>query len=453
MVPHPPILVSEVGKGEEKKAQATLDALDKVGAEIARLKPDTIIISSPHAEAYADYFQISDGEIVTGSFSQFGAPGVTFRCQYDFELVERISLLAKKQSFPAGSEGNDERYLDHGTMVPLYFINKHYTSYRLVRVGLSGLSNIDHYRFGEIIKKACDEEDKRVVYLASGDLSHCQKEDGPYGFKPEGPAYDQKIMQVMGTASFGDLFTFDPAFLDSAEECGHRSFAIMAGALDRTAVSSQALSHEAPFGIGYGVCEYLVTGPDETRNYAETYYSKMTLEMKKKREAADPYVKLAYAALDAYVKNGTTLSSEGVLPEISSQKAGAFVSIHEFGQLRGCIGTTAPTQDDLAKEIIMNAISAASEDPRFDAIEARELPYLEVSVDVLSPYEEIKDLTELNPKKYGVIVENNGRRGLLLPDLPGVETEDDQIAIAKKKAGIAPDESVKIYRFTVVRHL
>lgn len=452
MVPHPPMLIPGVSPDDVGKANVTLSAYDKVGQEIARLKPDTIIVSSPHAEAYADYFEISDGEVVTGSFAQFGVPSITFRCQYDYELVEKIALKAKIQQFPAGTEGNEERYLDHGTMVPLYFVNRYYTSYRLVRVSLSGLPLIEHYRFGELIKKACDETDKRIVYIASGDLSHCQREDGPYGYQSEGPEYDKRLMDVMGRGAFGELFNFASPFLEKAEECGHRSFVIMAGALDRTAVKARALSHEAPCGVGYGVCEYIAGEKDPSRSYAEAYYSSEALLIRGRRASADPYVRLAYEAIEAHVRDGKELSVRDVPLSLSGIRSGAFVSIHEFDQLRGCIGTTSPTQVNLGKEIIANAISASSEDPRFEAIKAKELPYLEVTVDVLSPSEPVTSLAELNPRKYGLIVENNGRRGLLLPDLPNVETVDDQVAICKKKAGIAPDEPVKLFRFTVVRH-
>jgi AmmeMemoRadiSam system protein A/AmmeMemoRadiSam system protein B len=452
MLPHPPALVPEVSRVDSQTAAITVAAYEKVSEEIARLKPDTIIVSSPHAEAYADYFEISDGEVITGSFAQFGCPNVTFRCQYDYELVEKISLMAKIQHFPAGTEGNEERFLDHGTMVPLYFINKHYTSYRLIRTGLSGLPLIEHYRFGELIKKACDETDKRIVFIASGDLSHCQKEDGPYGYDPEGPEYDKRLMDVMTRGAFGELFDFSSTFLEKAQECGHRSFVIMAGALDRTAVKAKRLSHEAPFGIGYGVCEFLPIGPDSSRSFAEAYYSRVALDIRSRRGAADPYAHLAYEAIDSFVKDKEELTGRDVPFSLTSQKAGAFVTIHEFDQLRGCIGTTVATQTNLGKEIIANAIAACSQDPRFLPIEPKEVPYLEVSVDVLSAIESVTSLAELNPHKYGIIVENNGKRGLLLPDLAGVETVDDQIAIAKKKAGIEPDEPVKLSRFTVVRH-
>lgn len=169
----------------------------------------------------------------------------------------------------------------------------------------------------------------------------------------------------------------------------------------------------------------------------------------------DPYVQLATATIKKYVKDGTIYHpKDGELTEeMRSARAGAFVSIHKGGQLRGCIGTIAPTRDTLAEEIVSNAISAATRDPRFPAIHADELDALEISVDVLGEAEPVRSKRDLDVKRYGVIVEKGYRRGLLLPDLEGVDTVEEQIGIAKMKAGIPEEESnVALYRFEVVRH-
>jgi AmmeMemoRadiSam system protein A/AmmeMemoRadiSam system protein B len=453
VLPHPPVIIPEIGHGDEKAIEETTKAYLQVAQEIAGLKPDTIIISSPHAEAYSDYFQISDGEVGIGSFAQFRAPQVSFRVFYDKELVAKISALAASEHFPAGSEGTQKHDLDHGTMIPLYFINQFYPSYKIVRVGLSGLSLVDHYRFGRLIKEAVDGLGRRAVFIASGDLSHCQKEDGPYGFKPEGPKYDEWIMRLFKSGNFGSLFTYDPIALEKAEECGHRSFCILAGALDRESVTPSVLSHQDTYGVGYGVASFKVEGPDPSRAFADLYLAKKAMDIRLKEATSDDYVSLARKAIEEYVVHGSIIPANPLLSEeMLKKRAGVFVSIHEAGELRGCIGTTAATQPSIAQEIIHNAIEAATQDPRFPAIEARELPYLEISVDVLSPYETIASVEDLDVKKYGVIVENRGRRGLLLPNLDGVETVEQQIAIAKKKAGIAPEEKATLYRFEVVRH-
>ena len=166
-----------------------------------------------------------------------------------------------------------------------------------------------------------------------------------------------------------------------------------------------------------------------------------------------PIAALAKKTVDTYIKTGKRPSPPPTLtPEVKEQ-ACVFVSIHKKnGDLRGCIGTFAPTQKNVASEIIANGISAATQDPRFDPISPEELDNLEYSVDVLTTPEPIKDISQLDPKKYGAIVEAGWRRGLLLPDLEGVDTAEYQVEICRQKGGIGPDEPVKLYRFEVKRY-
>lgn len=232
MVPHPPIAVAEIGRGEEKKICRTLDAFLEVSKDIALIRPETIIVISPHAVMYRDYFHISPGEEARGDFGMFRAPQVKFSVSYDSELANVIAHEAQKQKFPAGTDGERDPKLDHGTMVPLYFINQVYEDYRIVRIGLSGLPLADHWKFGNILQKAVDLTGRRVAFIASGDLSHCQKTDGPYGYRPAGPAYDERIMYVMGNAKFEELKDFKEEDLEESMECGHRSFTVMGGAFE-----------------------------------------------------------------------------------------------------------------------------------------------------------------------------------------------------------------------------
>ena len=169
----------------------------------------------------------------------------------------------------------------------------------------------------------------------------------------------------------------------------------------------------------------------------------------------DLYVQLAANTIDRYIRKREVYkpTAEELTPEMASSRAGAFVSIHEKGELRGCIGTIAPTKQTLADEIISNAIAASTRDPRFLPIREDELDLLEISVDVLGEAEPVGSPEELDVKRYGVIVEKGYRRGLLLPDLEGVDTVDYQISIAKRKAGIGEHEKgVRLYRFEVIRH-
>ena len=454
MVPHPPMIVPAVGRGSEKQIEKTTKAYEQAADEIAVLKPDTIIITSPHSIMYSDYFHISPGRKARGDFGRFRAAQVSFEEEYDSELVAAISDIARREGFPAGVMGERDKQLDHGTMVPLYFIRRKYQGGKIVRIGLSGLPLTEHYRLGQMIRKAVEELGRRAVFVASGDLSHKLQDYGPYGFAKEGPEYDARIMDVCSRASFGELFDFDETFCDRAAECGHRSFVIMAGAFDGLSVKATKLSHEDVTGVGYGICTFYPGEPDDGRHFLEKHLEEAAGKLAAARAAEDPYVQLARKTVESYILHRTRPEiPDDLPPEMTSRRAGAFVSIHEHGKLRGCIGTISAVQDNLAQEIIENAISASTRDPRFDAIRADELPWLEISVDGLGDAEPVKSKAELDVRRYGVIVTKGRKRGLLLPDLDGVDTVEQQIAIAKSKAGIAEwDNRVELQRFEVVRH-
>lgn len=470
MVPHPPIILPEIGRGEEKKIQQTTDAYTAVAKQIATLEPELIIITSPHTALYSDYFAISPGTEAHGDMGSFNAAQVTFSQTYDEEFTTALSRLCKENNLAAGTEGERPKYkpLDHGTMIPLYFINKYYSSkkYKLVRIGLSGQSFKKHYELGQYIRQTINALNRRAVIVASGDLSHVLKADGPYGYKAAGPVYDKQIMSVMEQAHFEQLLEFDYDFIEEAAQCGHRSFIIMAGALDRTAVTVKRLSYEGTFGVGYGICTYTISGVDEKRNFLEQFMNKEKQTIEERKAHEDEYVRLARATIEEYTRYNRTpivrggcvicdeehFKGEHLSKALLDTRAGTFVSLKLDGNLRGCIGTIAATKDTLAEEIIHNAISACSQDPRFPPVTPEELEGLVYSVDVLGPTEHISSSKDLDVKKYGVIVSKGYRRGLLLPNLEGVDTIEQQLDIACKKGDITMDEDPELERFEVIRH-
>ncbi len=166
-----------------------------------------------------------------------------------------------------------------------------------------------------------------------------------------------------------------------------------------------------------------------------------------------PIVKLAKDTIELYVRERKVLNmrDEDLTPEMKDS-AGVFVSLKEKGMLRGCIGTFQPAETNVANEVIRNAVSAATADPRFSPVRPEELGRLEYSVDVLTAPEQVNSLADLDPKRYGVIVKSGGRRGLLLPDLEGVDTAEEQAGIAMQKAGIQPGTPVTLFRFEVKRY-
>ena len=310
-----------------------------------------------------------------------------------------------------------------------------------------------HYHLGQCIADAADALNRRAVFLASGDCSHKLTPDGPYGFSPDGPAFDKALTNALAKGDFLAMLSIPPRQAEAAAECGWRSFQIMAGALDRRSVTPEMLSYEGPFGVGYAVAAFTVTGADPSRNFGERYEAARKAEVTAIRSQEDAYVKLARQSLETRIRTGTEMNPPDALsPELLHTRAGVFVSIHKDGVLRGCIGTITPAEKCIAKEITRNAVSAGCNDPRFEPVREEELPDLTYHVDVLGEPERIESEDMLNPKQYGVIVQNGSRRGLLLPDLEGVDTVAEQVAIARRKAGIQDKEPVRLFRFEVVRH-
>lgn len=458
--PHPPLIIPEVGRGEEKGAADTINAVKKAAEDIKNDAPSTIVVTTPHGPVFQDYIHISMQERLAGDMSRFGANDVRFEFENNLLLAKAISSNAEAIHIPAGglSEEISARYkisksLDHGALVPLYFIKNIYDSFKLVHISISGLSFEDQYRFGKCIAKAVAQSDERVVFLASGDLSHRLTNEGPYGYSEYGKLFDDMLIESLRNLDVERLITTDESFCENAGECGLRSFIMMFGALDGYDLEPEVYSYEGPFGVGYSVAKFTVGGKNPERHILDKLEFKNKLKMQGIRENEDPYVKLARTTLETYIKEDRIIEIPKDIPEeLIKNSAGTFVSLKKSGQLRGCIGTIEPTKDNIAEEIMRNAISSATEDPRFNPVAEEELDKLVYSVDVLMPAEDIKSMDELDVVKYGVIVKLGRRTGLLLPNLDGVYTAEQQVSIALQKAGIKPNENYAMQRFEVIRH-
>ena len=453
VLPHPPLIVPEVGKGQERKIQKTVNAYNGAARRIADLKPDTIVLATPHSVSYSDYFHISPGASAGGSLKQFSQGAPKLYVAYDREFVSMLEKEAMGLGLRAGTQGEQDPALDHATVVPLYFINKQYKDYKLVRVSVSGFSYQDHYKLGQCIEETSTKLERNVVFIASADLSHKLNAEGPYGFAAEGPLFDGQMADAMANGDFLQLLNFPPDFCEKAAECGLRPCIIMAGALDRKEVTSELLSYEGPFGVGYGVSSHIPGGDCASRDFLDQYLTTEQKRLDSIKENESEYVRLARYIIEQYTKTGKRPALPEDLPkEMLSKSAGVFVSLKKHGNLRGCIGTISPVTKNIAEEISRNAVSAAAQDPRFDPVDPSELTQLVYSVDILAEPEPIASSDELDTSRYGVIVTSGNKRGLLLPNLEGVEKVEQQVDIARQKAGISKSESYQLERFEVVRH-
>ncbi|HZX45958.1 MAG TPA: AmmeMemoRadiSam system protein A [Clostridia bacterium] len=452
LVPHPPIIVPEIGQGEEKKAQKTIEAMEEVAGDIAKKKPELIIVITPHGPLFRDSVAVSARQEFKGDFGRFGQPGVSLSFTGSHDMAFGIMEEAAREGIPVTAVDDNTRRkygisdgLDHGALVPLYYINRSYQGFGLVHITYGLLPPEQLYSFGKCIRRAVEKRKKHASILCSGDLSHRLIRGAPAGYSKKGAVFDQSLVESLRKMDVDRILDMDPRLLEEAGECGYRSVVIMLGALDGHRVESRILSYEGPYGVGYCVASFEPLQPDPERARKE----KDTAIQQK----GDSCVELARLALETYVTKGKIIDPpEGLPEEMLSKKAGVFVSLKLNGRLRGCIGTISSTTDSIAREIISNAISAGVRDPRFYPVGPEELGRLEYSVDVLGQPEAIESIEDLDVKRYGVIVRSGRRSGLLLPDIEGVDTPRQQVAIALQKAGIRPGEPYQLERFEVIRH-
>lgn len=459
LLPHPPIIIPEVGKERAKLGINTIEALKKVGEAIKELAPDTIVIVSPHAPFFDDHFYINENQRCSGDLAQFDHKEIMLGFNCDLDLIAAIKEKAKGKGLKSGELPKQllRSYgfsydLDHGVIVPLWFVNHFYSQYQIVAMGLTTKGPKDHYLMGQAIEEAVAKSSKKVVVIASGDMSHKLDEDGPYGFNPQGPKFDSLVEKALKNGDAHGILSIDPALEEDAAQCGLPSLWVLCGTMEKLKFSSRVLAHEWPFGIGYLTAEIKTQGKTVESPLAN-YLAQKERDLKQTLKNDSPPQALARLALSHYLDNGEELEvPQDTEPEWLENTGGVFVCFKKEGQLRGCIGTIAPTQPNLAEEIISNAIAAGTKDLRFSPITPGEIAALQVSVDLLSAPEDIEDIEELDPEEYGVIVSNNEKRGVLLPKLEGIDTPQDQVRIAREKAGIPFYKKVKLQRFKVVRY-
>lgn len=457
LMPHPPIIIPDIGKGEERKIEKTINACNKIGGEIANLKPETIVLITPHGTLFSDAIAISDEERISGDLSQFRCSNIKMNIEIDKVFNDRLNLSCFLDGIATVSVDKDllSKYnenfkLDHGAMVPLYFVNKYYNQYKLVHITYSLFDNMSLYKFGVKIQEVAKELDRNIVVIASGDLSHKLTEDGPYGYSSYGEKFDKKLLELLEKGDVNFLFNMDSIMIKEAAECGLNSVYILLGTMEGKDFSGELLSYEGPLGVGYGVVKF---NRKEKESSALEILAKAKEErFKKKLTEGNSYTRLARESISYYFTEGRKMEGISNLPsELLNERHGVFVSLKKFGALRGCIGTISPTTNSVGEEIIRNAIEAALNDPRFPAVNKVELEDIDISVDVLmDAIPATKE--ELDPKKYGVIVSKGFKRGLLLPNLEGVNTVEEQLSIACDKAGIDSEGNYKIEKFEVIRY-
>ena len=453
IAPHPPIMVEAVGGRRADVTKESIDALASAAEALAAFDPDLVVIMSPHAPAFSDAFVVDSSPSHRGSFAQFGAPQARYEYRGDPAFVRALTSTFSQHAIPVIDRSSEARLepgqLDHGVLVPMSFLDPA-GRWPLVELSLSFLAYEVHRAVGRAVRETADELGRRVAFVASGDLSHRLTPDAPAGYSPRGKDLDAAIVDHVRRGDLEGLMHLDPGLVDAGGECGLRSFITLGGFIGEWP-PTRVLSYEGPWGVGYLVA---LVGR-EALSVARLDESDSTPSSGSKGGAAgtpeSEIVALARRTIQEYVRSGHAPALPRLADPELPARAGVFVSLHRQGELRGCIGTIGPTQPTLADEVVHNAVAAAVNDPRFPPLTERELPDLDVKVDVLQPPESCT-LEDLDPKTYGVIVTSGWCRGLLLPDLEGVEDVETQVAIARQKAGLGPSEECSLERFRVDRY-
>ena len=456
IAPHPPIMVPAVGGADAEATRHSAEALTRAGGLLAEFAPDTVVVMSPHAQTARDAFGVGDEASVSGDLGMFSAPQVRVSTSGDPELAAAVLEETAAASIPAvpRSSYGGPAALDHGVLVPMSFLDAE-GRFPLLLLSFTFLPLALHREFGYAVARAASRLGRKVAFIASGDCSHRLFPGAPAGYSPRGREYDRWLVETIGRGDWPALTGADPRAMEEAGECGTRSFVTLGGFLGGTPAVTRLLTYEGPWGVGYltavaADAEVVASLP------AEPWVSEATAVRGTKGGTApgydaSPQARLARAAITRHLSDGGVLTDFTGYEDLLATRAGAFVSLHRKGELRGCIGSIGPTKPTLAEEIVEKAIEAATHDPRFPSMTADELADLDISVDVLAAPETVGDLSELDPAVYGVIVTCDWRRGLLLPDLEGVDTAEDQVSIAMRKAGIRPGEPVSLDRFKVER--
>ncbi len=450
IAPHPPIMVPEVGRESIAEVSGSINAMAEMTKRIIASGAETIVLISPHAPLQPYAFVAYKGPLLHGDFANFRAPTVRFDVSLDEELLDAIIRSAANEKYEVESVSGNE--LDHGTAVPLYFLRRSGWSGRVVALGYSFLSNEDHLRFGSHIGEAIDKVGRSVAIIASGDLSHRLKPDAPAGYNPTAYIFDDEVVDALRSNCPDRIINIDQDLRRIAGECGYRSMLVALGATRELPLACEVLHYEAPFGVGYLVAQ-ITRKPASFAEWDKNQKSARANSTAETDSDEQALPSLAREAVESFVRHGIQIDPPRETSRLLRARAACFVSLKtRDGQLRGCIGTIEPAKDTLAEELIANAINAATRDPRFSPVSTDELPNLCYSVDVLSA-PEAASFVDLDPSIYGVIVEDEMgvRRGLLLPDLEGVDTAKKQVEIAAGKAGLSPEMALKFSRFRVTR--
>lgn len=256
ITPHPPLIIPAIGKEMTKKVAQTEKAFTQLEEDLYLSRPETLIIISPHGSYFKDSFTVNGCPEYETDLREFGDLTTKLKFKGDMQFASKLRQKTKGGNFPAVMIS--EKFIDHGTAVPLYFLLRHLPALPILPLGFCALDWKTHLDFGYLLKDQIMNANKRIAVIASGDLSHALANDAPAGFAPEGEKFDAKIQELLSSRNTAGMLNLDPGLVERAAECGFRSFLILMGVLRGVNYTYKHLSYEAPFGVGYLTANFVI---------------------------------------------------------------------------------------------------------------------------------------------------------------------------------------------------
>ena len=432
LTPHAPVLIPDIGRHDLLKLNQTVSAMKELARQVVRQEPDVIVIVTPHGKANGDAFGVLGREWLLGDFARYRAPQIALDAPGDPVVAAAIRDLVEAADLPIVQLDRAQPVpLDYGVTVPLYYLQKAGYNGSIVPVTVSHGSREDHRAFGRAIAQAVSGLGKSTVLLASGDLSHKLTPNAPAGYAPEGARFDELLVKLLGGGDWDQIFEMDESLWKNAGECGYRALLVLLGALEKSMPRAQMLAYEGPFGVGYATAAIEVDEPEQ------------------QDDAFNP-AGFARQVIDTYLQTDRLPPAPAHFP---AEPQGCFVCLRRDGQFAVCVGSVVPGEDTLAKEIARHALRAVQQYAERHEMNIDEvIHHLGFTVDLLSDLEPVEQLSDLDPKVYGLVVAGKGRQGVVLPDLEAVETPEQQLELAMRKAGLAEGDAYTMERFRVERH-
>ncbi|MDP2820851.1 MAG: AmmeMemoRadiSam system protein B [bacterium] len=250
-LPHPPVIIPSVGSEKDRKiTEKTIVAMEKIATDFQSKEIDTVVIVSPHSQLDYGRITLNISPVLNGNFNLFGDFKTLFSFKNDIKVLKQITEELEKEKFPFRLL--NDNFLDHGVLVPLFFLMKNKkTLPKIVIIGYSYLDNKTHFEFGKILKKVFKETDKKISFIASGDLSHCSTENAPCEYSPKGKIFDEKIVSLVKEKKIEEIINLEKNLVENACECGFKSLLILLGVINDEKWKPEIISYEAPFGVGY----------------------------------------------------------------------------------------------------------------------------------------------------------------------------------------------------------